>query len=78
MTLLLGRIEALERALRAGHSSATHDTPSVTILAMVLGACRTPTMISVLQELLELLIHQQPDWTSQHWIALFTSILEKV
>ena len=30
MTLLLGRIEALERALRVGHSSATHDTPSVT------------------------------------------------
>ena len=27
---LLGRIEALERAMRAGHSSATHDTPSVT------------------------------------------------
>lgn len=30
MTLLLGCIEALERALRVGHSSATHDTPSVT------------------------------------------------
>ena len=28
-TPLLGRIEALERALRAGHSSATHDPPSV-------------------------------------------------
>ena len=26
---LLGRIEALERAMRAGHSAATHDTPSV-------------------------------------------------
>ena len=29
-TPLLGRIEALERALRVGHSSATHDPPSVT------------------------------------------------
>ena len=54
-----------------------HMTPLASpISAMVPGACRTPTLISVLQELLELLIHQQPDWTSQNWIALFTSILE--
>ena len=40
------------------------------------GTCRAPT--SVLQELLELLINQQPNWTSQNWTALFTSILDKV
>ena len=45
-------------------------------LSKVPGACRTPT--SVPQELLEILIHQQPDWTSLNWTALFTSILEKV
>ena len=38
-------------------------------LSKVPGACTTPT--SVAQELLELLIHQQPDWTSQNWTALF-------
>ena len=29
-TLLLDCIEALERAMRVGHSSPTHDTPSIT------------------------------------------------
>ena len=34
-TLLLGRIKALERALRTGHSSTAHDPLASPILAMV-------------------------------------------
>ena len=73
---LVGRIEALERAMRAGHSSATHDTPSVTNFGHGTRSMRNPNPDLSTIGALELLIHQQPDWTSQNWIALFTSILE--
>ena len=66
--------EPWERAIAQQHTIPLASP----ISAMVPGAWRTLTLISVRQELLELLIYQQPDRTSQHWIALFTSILEKV
>ena len=37
-----------------------------------------PHPTPVPEELLQALIHQQPDWTSGSWRVLFNSILQKV
>ena len=44
--------------------------------AQVPNAARSPSRVP--QELLELLIRRQPDWTSADWRSLFVSIFQKV
>ena len=44
--------------------------------AQVPNAAKEPSVIQ--QELLEMLVHRQPDWTSRDWRSLYTSIFQKI
>ena len=44
--------------------------------AQVPNAAKEPSAIP--QELLEMVVHRQPDWTSRDWRSLYTSIFQKV
>ena len=55
-------------------ADALSHTPS--FLSQIPSARRTPAEVP--EELLQLLVNNQPDWTSHHWTSALTSFLQRV
>ena len=59
-----------------GAADALSWNNAAAFLSQVPAARREPTVIPA--ELLRLLVHEQPDWTSQSWTSSFASFLRRV
>ena len=59
-----------------GAADALSRNNAAAFLSQVPAARREPTVIPA--ELLRLLVHEQPDWTSQSWTSSFASFLRRV
>ena len=53
-----------------------HVTTSLSFFTQVLNAPKEPSVVP--QELVMMLIHGQPDWTSRNWRSQYTSTFQKV
>ena len=54
----------------------TYVTTFLSFFAQVLNAAKEPSVVP--QELVMMLIHGQPDWTSRNWRSQYTSTFQKV
>ena len=59
---------------KAADALSRNDAPS--FLSQIPSARRTPAEVP--EELLQLLVNNQPDWTSHHWTSALTSFLRRV